>query len=223
MTGTSTPSLRKALVRMHAVLTRSLEMLRSRSQSFMQQGLSDSSLRTGFVSYARSFVSVLHAHHLFENDIAFPYFRDKIPEAPFELLTAQHREMAPLLDDMKAAADDVENKRGGVEPLARINTIANWLATIWYPHIKGEESNFTSQRIAATITPDEDLRLTKVSAEHSRQHSGPDYLVVPFILYNLPSEDRAAIAAEMPPVVTQQLVPVIWKEKWAPMTPVLLS
>ncbi len=55
------------------------------------------------------------------------------------------------------------------------------------------------------------------------KHSGPDYLVVPFLLYNLSPEDRATMSAEMPPVVTQQLVPVVWKEKWQPMSPFLLG
>ena len=93
----------------------------------------------------------------------------------------------------------------------------------WYPHIETEEGTFTAVRIAAAITPDEDLRLTKVSAEHSRQHSGQDYLVVPFILFNLGPVDRAAMGETRPPIVTQQLVPVTWKEKLKPMKPFLLS
>jgi hypothetical protein len=54
-------------------------------------------------------------------------------------------------------------------------------------------------------------------------HSGPDYLVVPFVLYNLSPEQRAILAAEMPPIVTQQLVPIAWKAQWEPMSPFLLE
>jgi hypothetical protein len=45
----------------------------------------------------------------------------------------------------------------------------------------------------------------------------------PFLLYNLPTEERAIIAQAMPPIVTRQLVPVVWKEKWEPMSPFLLG
>jgi hypothetical protein len=47
--------------------------------------------------------------------------------------------------------------------------------------------------------------------------------VVPFLLYNLPPEERAIFSQGMPPVVTQELVPVVWKEKWSPMKPFLLD
>jgi hypothetical protein len=46
---------------------------------------------------------------------------------------------------------------------------------------------------------------------------------VPFALYNLPDEERAILARTMPPKVIDELVPVVWKEKWAPMQPFLLA
>jgi hypothetical protein len=46
---------------------------------------------------------------------------------------------------------------------------------------------------------------------------------VPFILYNLSAEDRAIMAQQMPPAVSQELVPIVWKEQWAPMVPFLLD
>jgi hypothetical protein len=48
-------------------------------------------------------------------------------------------------------------------------------------------------------------------------------LVVPFLLYNLPPEERAVFSQGMPPIVIQELVPVAWKEKWSPMKPFLLD
>jgi hypothetical protein len=59
--------------------------------------------------------------------------------------------------------------------------------------------------------------------EHAQQHTVPDYLIVPFLLYNLPPDKRTFFAGEMPPVVTEQLVPVAWKDKWAPMKPFLVT
>ena len=73
------------------------------------------------------------------------------------------------------------------------------------------------------ISVDEHIRLAQLFAKLSQEHAQPDYLVVPFILYNLAPEDRAIMAGSMPPVVTQELVPKAWKEKWAPMQPFLLE
>ena len=48
-------------------------------------------------------------------------------------------------------------------------------------------------------------------------------MVLPFILYNLSAEDRAIMAQHVPPFVTQELVPGVWKGHWAPMKPFLLD
>jgi hypothetical protein len=63
------------------------------------------------------------------------------------------------------------------------------------------------------------LDLTKAPTEGAP----PDPVLVPFILYNLSAEDRAIMAQQMPPAVSQELVPIVWKEQWAPMVPFLLD
>ena len=78
-------------------------------------------------------------------------------------------------------------------------------------------------RLGVLIDREEHIRLSGLFVEHGRKHMGPDYLVVPFLLYNLPPEERAILARMMPPIVTQQLVPMVWKAQWAPMLPFLLS
>ena len=100
-----------------------------------------------------------------------------------------------------------------LEMAQETGTIVSWLKNEGDQVSKGE----------ALLEIEEHIRLGKMFAEHNQEHSGPDYLVVPFLLYNLSAEDRAIMSQEMPPVVTQQLVPVAWKEKWAPMSPFLLS
>jgi hemerythrin-like domain-containing protein len=223
MTETHESPLRKSLMTIHAVITRAVEVTRTHSQSMVQDNPPDASLRSGFVTYVRTFVSVTHSHHLTEDELLFPYFREKIPEAPFDVLTAQHREVARLLDEMKAATDEAESGSRAGEPFSRISRSATELAQLWHPHIANEESIFTPERLHAAAAMDEQLRLTRMAAEHGMKHSGTDYLAVPFVLYNLSPEARAVMSAEMPPIVTQQLVPVAWKEKWEPMSPFLLD
>jgi hemerythrin-like domain-containing protein len=215
--------LRKLLMTIHAVITRAVEVIKTHSQSMVQDGPPDASLRSGFVSYVRTFVSVTHAHHLTEDELLFPYFREKMREAPFDLLTTQHREVARLLDEIRAATDEAESGSQAGEPFSRISRTATQLAELWHPHIANEETIFTSEGLHAAAALDEQLRLTKLAAEHGMKHSGADYLAVPFILYNLSAEDREVMSKEMPPIVVQQLVPVAWKEKWEPMSPFLLG
>ena len=52
---------------------------------------------------------------------------------------------------------------------------------------------------------------------------GPHYLVVPFMLYNLEPVPRSMLASRLPSEMTDQLVPVVWKDRWASMKPFLLE
>jgi hypothetical protein len=212
------------LIRIHHVITRALTVAIENSRSFAERsGYPDASTREGFTGFVLSLVSSLHAHHLTEDDIAFPYFRERIPDAPFDLLAAQHREMIPLLDEIRTTIEEAIPDVQASSLHWGLNLALIRIVEIWCPHIKTEEEHFTIERVNALVNMEEQRRLIQLFSEHSRKHSGPDYLIVPFLLYNLPPEERAILAQEMPPVVTQELVPVVWKEKWAPMKPYLLN
>jgi hypothetical protein len=42
------------------------------------------------------------------------------------------------------------------------------------------------------------------------------------LLYNLHEQDRQVFSQGMPAEVLQNLVPIVWKDKWASMAPFLL-
>jgi hypothetical protein len=67
------------------------------------------------------------------------------------------------------------------------------------------------------------IRIQKEYGEFFQEHTGPAYLVFPFALYNLSPEDRAILAQGFPEMVTKQLVPIDWKDKWTSMQPFLLK
>jgi hypothetical protein len=77
--------------------------------------------------------------------------------------------------------------------------------------------------MAALIAPEEQARMIKQFVEHSQQYMKPDFLVIPFLLYNLPQEERTLFSRAMPAILIEALVPVVWKEKWAPMKPFLIQ
>ena len=214
-------SMAKTLATVHKVITRGVEVTRSRSQSFAEQGLPDEALWSGFISYARTFVNLTHAHHDGEEVLIFPYAKEKMPDTSFDLLIAQHREIASLLDEMGAAIDEAE-KNPATESLSRMSRLGAQISESWHAHIREEETIFSPERVNAVVTLEEQGKLMQQAAQHGMSHAGPDYLAAPFVLHNLEPEDRAYMAGEMPPIISQELVPVVWKDQWAPMEPFLL-
>jgi hypothetical protein len=218
----STPNIVEDLLCIHAVITRGLNVSIEKGRLFAQRGYADASTRKGFIAYVGSLLSVLHAHHLTESDLFFPYFRDKLPDAPFDLLTAQHRDLEPVLHEAKVATDEVSAEARAGAALARLNSLLGRIIEFWHPHIRIEEDHFTVERVAALIDAKEHETLARAATEHSQQHSGPAHLVVPFLLYNLPPDRRPVFSRQMPPVVTRLLLPIVWRWKWAAMRPFLL-
>ena len=216
------PNVGWDFLRIHSIITRGLNVATEKGRAFAQTGFPNASTREGFICYVRSFVSVLHAHHLTEEELVFPYMQEKLPEVPYDLLKAQHRELLLVMDEIKVAIEEVAVAPPAVATLATLNQALNRIAELWHPHIRIEQDYFTIDKLAVLIDREEHIRLSGVLGEHGRKHAGPDYLVVPFLLYNLPPEERAVFAQTLPPIVTQQLVPVVWKERWAPMMPFLL-
>jgi hypothetical protein len=216
------PNVAEDLFSIHAIITRGLNVSLENGRLFAKNGYPGASVRQGFIAYAGCLVSVLHAHHLTESELFFPYFRDKLPDAPFDLLIAQHRELEPVLQQAKEATDGASAEAPAGAALARLNHLLGKIVEFWHPHIRIEEDHFPVDRVATLIDVKEHETLTRAAGEHSRQHAGPDYLVVPFLLYNLPPDRRPLFARTMPPVVTRLLVPIIWRRKWASMRPFLL-
>lgn len=212
----------EALLLIHQCISRGIHMSGLYSRIFTQAGFPSSRIRPGYVDYVRSLASVLHAHHLAEDELAFPLFKELLPEAPCAQLSDEHLKIASLVDEIRLkidrAADDPESR----ETLERIDVLLGRLAELWRPHIAIEEVHFTAAKIDTVMSQEDQAALLTRIGESNLKHSGPDYLVVPFTLFNLPPDDRAYMSNMMPAVVVQKLVPAAWKEKWQPMSPFLL-
>ncbi|MFO7733512.1 MAG: hemerythrin domain-containing protein [Candidatus Aminicenantes bacterium] len=212
----------EALLLIHQSIGRGIHMSGLYSRIFVQAGFPGGKMRPGFVDYIRSLTSVLHAHHLAEDKLAFPLLRDLLPEAPYEQLADEHREFTPIVDELRLKIERaVEDPEAG-ESLERIDSLLAKMWDSWRPHIAVEETYFSPARIDAVMNAEEQIQLLARMSDANQEHSGPDYLVVPFTLFNLPEKDRTYLSGLMPPVVAEHLVPVAWKEKWRPMSPFLL-
>ena len=71
-------------------MTRGLAVSLKNINDFLNLGEIEKLNREGFLKYVQGFSSVLHGHHLVENEKIFPYFEDKLPEVPYERLMSEH-------------------------------------------------------------------------------------------------------------------------------------
>jgi hemerythrin-like domain-containing protein len=209
------PNIGVDLLRIHRVITRGLAVSQEYCQSFVEGGFPDDATREGFWRYCHGLEAIAHAHHEAEDDLFFPYLRERVPDADFDELTAEHQEMQTILDEMQAARD--------AGSLADLGPALSRMAELWHPHIEKEETVFSPEIAAEVMTVPEHIDMAQKVGAHSQEHLQPAPLAIPFMLYNVEGDDRAYFMAVLPPEVTQQLVPIVWKDEWAPMKPFLLD
>ncbi len=205
----------------HDIITRGLKVSIESARVAMKTGIKNERDREGLFNYIRALVSVVNSHHVTEDQIAFPYFLDKLPDAPFKKLTNQHLVIDTILDEIKMAADQCEKEglqSGGWSTLE--NALVR-MDELWHPHIKLEMETFIA-KADALLPVEEQLRLVRQFSEYGQKLALPPYLTVPFMLYNLQGEGRKSFMQGMPSEVVDNLVPIVWKEKWVSMTPYLL-
>lgn len=223
MTDENQGDLGTDIIRFHRIITRSLEITIQNVNRFLEMIALKEEKREGFIKYVQSFSTVLYAHHVLENEKIFPYFKDKLPDAPYDQLMAQHKGINVLLTQVNGG---INNLKSNVEELKSLNLLKTSLEKIdriWHIHMGTEEEKIFERVGSLNISLEETNRLRAEFSEFFKEHAEPAYLVVPFMLYNLSHEDRAVIAQGFPEKVTKQFVPVDWKDKWISMQPFLLK
>jgi len=206
----------------HNIITRGLKVSIDGIHDASRHGFRDGASREGLFKYIQALTSVLNAHHLTEDELAFPYFRVLLPQALFDRLAEDHRRIVEVMDGIRRAAAQCEAENGLPSVLADLEAALTTLGQLWHPHIRVETDEFIS-KADALVSGEEQRRLTKQFSEHGQKLSVPPYLTVPFLLYNLPAEDRMVFTQDMPAELLEHLVPVVWRAQWEPMAPYLLT
>jgi hypothetical protein len=210
-----TPNLGADLQRIHRAISRGLTVAHDSCQALAASGFPDASTAEGFWKCCIALEGLAHAHHLAEDELFFPILRERLPDVVFDAFEAQHEEMKTILEEMKVA--------GGAASLDAMCTSLTKLVRLWHPHIEEEEETMSVDVAARVISVPETIELAQKAASLSQEHAQPAPLVVPYLLFNLEGADRAFYLAAMPEQVSQHLVPVVWKDEWAPMKPFLLD
>ena len=208
------PNIGLDLQRIHRVITRGMIVALQHSQEYGESRFPDETTREGFWKYCQGLEANTHGHHLTEDDLFFPFVQARLPELKLEELRAEHQVMVGILDELKAA-------REAASP-GDVHRALVKMADVWYPHIAKEEIAFSPEIMGQVMTVPEHIDLAQKAAAHSSEHAQPAPLSVPFLLYNLEGDDRAHFLGVMPAELTQQLVPIVWKDEWAAMIPFLL-
>ena len=204
------------LLRIHKIISRGLSIsIRKCDEYLGKQGISYEEA-TGFSMYLSTLKLVMHSHHLSEDEIAFPYFKDYI-DAPYNRLKDDHKKMSRILDALDQRLLEVSS--GGI---GKLREVLDEFNKLWEPHIKIEEENFTSEKLQSVLRMKEQVNLVEKLGEHSTKNVGPGPLSLPFLFYNLEGKDREAFMKPFPWIVKKVLVPIIWRNQWKPMSPFLL-
>jgi hemerythrin-like domain-containing protein len=211
------------IIRFHRIITRSLEILIQNVNRFLEIRAIDEQKQEGFLKYIQTFSTVMDAHHVLENEKIFPYFKDKLPDAPYDQLMAQHKGVEVLLSQINDGIKSLKSNVDELKSLDLLKTDLGKIDRIWHPHIRIEEEQIYGRVGSLNISLEETNRLREDYSQFFQEHAEPAYLVVPFVLYNLSPEDRAILAQGFPEIVTKKLVPIDWKDEWISMLPFLLK
>jgi hemerythrin-like domain-containing protein len=214
LTGAS--PLVEGLLRIHKIISRGLNIsIRKCDEYLGMQGIPPAEAK-GYSMYLTSLKWMTHAHHLSEDEIVFPYFKEQI-EAPYSRLKDDHKTITHILDVLDQCILEISS--GGV---GKLREVLGEFEKLWVPHIGIEEQNFTAEKVKTIMDLKEQENFAEKLSKHGRQNSGPGPLVLPFMIYNLEGNDREAFVLHFPWIVKKVLVPVLWKGQWKPMIPFLL-
>ena len=213
MSNENQPNIGEDYILFHKVMTRGLAVSLQNINEFLLIGALKKLNREGFLKYVQSFSSILHGHHLVENEKIFPYFMDKLPEVPYKRLISEHNIFKGGLQEINTGLDHLKSENDESKSLKLLKSGFGKIDQIWHPHIQIENTQLYGRVGSLNIDLEEMIRIQKEYGEFFQEHTDPAYLVVPFVLYNLSPEDRAIVTKGFPEMVTKQLVPIEWKDK----------
>ena len=170
------PDAAAELRRIHGMITQALDGALERSEHFAQAGFPDARTRQALVGYVGCFGGMLHAHHVSEDEFVFPYIRDWMPDAPFDDLVAEHREMEPLLGDLRSACGALAGDGDGKGASQALHGTLAGLSALWHPHITLEEAQFTRKGLDAMWSAQDEATFGQAIGEYMQQHTDPEQM-----------------------------------------------
>ena len=149
----------------------------------------------------------------------FQLFEKKIKDADFFKLKQQHKELHPIVEQIK---DKVNVDSPTIDNYRELRDLLQETKDLWVEH-RDEEEKIVELNMEPTISSNEQIELNDKLSKHGQNMSEPATLILPFLIYNLEGSDRDEFTIDMPWILKRFIVPVIWKSKWSKMKPFLLT
>jgi hypothetical protein len=201
------------LRRIHLAITRGVQVSTEAAGIYAHEGFPDEEMRHGFRLYVAALVSYLDAHHAGENEFAWPFLNERMPDVAYDVLLSEHQKIDETLRAVSETLD-----AGDMTVYLHLLRLQEQ----WDEHRSREEAALSPEATAAAIASEDHDILAQQLAQYTQTHAEPPETVLPFILYNLPPQARSAMIQRMAPDVVQEKIPGPWLESWAPMRPFLL-
>ncbi len=213
---TEASPLAEGLLRIHKIISRGLSISIRKCDEYSGKQSIPPGEATGFSMYLTTLKWVTHAHHLSEDEIIYPYFKDHI-KAPYDRLKNDHQDIAGILATLDQCILGISSVGVG-----KLREVLGEFEKLWIPHIRIEEENFTGEKLQMIMGIKEQVNFAKKLGNHGTKNSGPGPLALPFLVYNIEGRDREVFLMHIPWIVKKVLMPIIWKGQWKQMSPFLL-
>ncbi len=137
--------LAEGFVRIHKAITRGINTGIDRGNEYERNGLPGTEEIKGYFLYIQSLTIVLSAHHLGEDEVAFPELKKWIPDGPFARLSSEHHKIEPQVTLLTSLVTDPKMD-GNLERIKKVVDILKVISAVWSPHIAVEEEVILKQR-----------------------------------------------------------------------------
>jgi hypothetical protein len=92
----------------HKSISHGVEISIKHSIPFMQEGFPDKLAREGYLNYVKALSILFDSHHKTEDEIAFPFFREALPDTHFDWLFEDHNLITGFLEELTPIINSLE-------------------------------------------------------------------------------------------------------------------
>jgi len=206
----------------HKIISRGINISLKGGQDIIGGTVFDDNIIRGYLSYVRMTGLMLDTHHRTEDDIAFPYFKESLPDTHFLWLREDHDLITGFLEALSLIMDVLESGSLTLENFEILNQVLLKIEDRWTQHIELEEEEFIDL-IDSLAPPDARKYLVVQFFQYNEPLLEPYYLSFPFMLFNLKASDRQHWSENLSTQILQKIETAPWKEKWSPMAPYLFG
>lgn len=205
----------------HKVISRGVDISNAHIDGFIKDGFPNENINEGYLNYVHGLTVLFDSHHKTEDDIAFPFFQEKLPNTHFEWLLEDHDLITGFIEELQPVLDALKKREQVEINFVLCKEVLLKISDRWYGHIGLEEDEFINL-IDDLISYEERARLITQFGNYNFELLQPHHLSFPFMLYNLEPQDQQHILNAYPKEWFADLNTPDWRSEWESMIPLLL-